>query len=217
MSVFWPIDIYEMHRKTVDTHLPELPKKEIKRHIHGGKTYRGIYRDAKFGHPSGTIKLTDADSRKVEKLTKVADSSESFVKGQTQAIFERARDSLRTDVEMKEDDKGSNAEGPIEAGILHKKGCFKLIKRISSGLADESDESSGDWIGTIARGPNNAKSAKKKKKKEKEASSDSGEPHCHPEGQGWQGARRSQTPQKLTPAIEELNSTIEQRASQGSF
>ena len=79
-GIFWPQEIYKAHTGEA------LPKKQLTRHIHRGKTYWGIIRETEYGNPIGTIKLKDIDQRKIEHVSQAANTENGSTSAQVRWI-----------------------------------------------------------------------------------------------------------------------------------
>ena len=79
-GIFWPQEIYKAHTGEA------LPKKQLTRHVHRGKTYWGIIRETEYGNPIGTIKLKDIDQRKIEHVSQAANTENGSTSAQVRWI-----------------------------------------------------------------------------------------------------------------------------------
>ena len=162
LGVFWPKDIFESIEKQ------DLPKHAETTYTYGGKKLKGIIRDARFGTPPGTISLSTAESKKVQRVREIENNDRACREGQIDDTWAAASDLMAVGVKRKQP-----AEEGGEASI-----GFVQKKKSKADLGNSDD--SCDWADVLqAKFPTgddspssgSSDASKKKKSKMKKTSS----------------------------------------------
>ena len=168
LGVFWPANIFE------EVEGKSIPKAELDTHVHKGVRLRGKLRDAKFGCPTGCLRLVDVDSSEVRKQTEVSHSDNTLRPKELEDTHKELLSAHSATV-VKEKIKDEATGEDIATHRIGRRGSFKT----------DDDDSSDDWASclrqrdtvvaheALAKTPNKAKlKGNKRKADDEDKSSD---------------------------------------------